>query len=120
MIENRALMNLVSIAIVVLLNAGCLWVAQFLIRGIQLKQFGTYVVAGLILAIVNFLIKPLLVLLTLPITVITLGLFIFVINALLLMLVAKIVPGFYIDRFTSALLAAIVIAICNFLITYFA
>lgn len=59
------------------------------------------------------ILKPLLILLTLPINILTLGLFTFVINAILIMLMSNIVPGFVVDSFGSALLAAIVLALVN-------
>jgi putative membrane protein len=71
------------------------------------------VIAAVVLGALNLFIRPLLILLTLPITIVTLGLFSFVINALLIWFTASVVPGFIVPSFTSALLFALVLTIIN-------
>jgi putative membrane protein len=83
-----------------------------------MKNFGTALVAALVLAFVNALIKPILILLTLPINLLTLGLFILVINALMFWLVSAIVKGFYISGFWPAFFAALVFSIFSLVLNY--
>jgi putative membrane protein len=99
------------------LNALVLLLVAHLIEGIRVSSFGTALIAALVLGLLNALVKPILFILTLPINVLTLGLFTFVINAFILWLAAAIVPGFAIDRFLTALLAAIVMALINMVIS---
>ncbi|WKZ29539.1 MAG: phage holin family protein [Patescibacteria group bacterium] len=91
------------------LNAAALLLVAYLVPGVHVAGFYTALMAALILGIVNALIRPLLILLTLPITIVTLGLFTFVINALLLWFVSTVVKGFAIDGFVPALLGALVL-----------
>ena len=84
----------------------------------QLRGLGATLVAAAILGIVNAIIRPLLVLLTLPLNILTLGLFTFVINALMLLLTSAVVPGFVIRGFGSAILGAIVLSIISFVLTH--
>lgn len=88
-----------------------LWVATLLIGGLHIADPTTLILAALLLGICNAFVKPILFVLTLPITVLTLGLFLLVINAAVLALVAWILPGFTIAGFGAALLGAIVISI---------
>ncbi|HJS53292.1 MAG TPA: phage holin family protein [Chitinophagaceae bacterium] len=82
-----------------------------LLKGIHVTDFWTALVFAIVLAILNMFIRPLLVLLTFPVTFITLGLFLFVINALVVLLASKIVDGFSIDNFWWALLFSIILSI---------
>ncbi len=91
-----------------LLNTLALMVVAYLVPGFNIASFWTALVAAAILGIVNLLIRPILLLLTLPVNILTLGLFTFVINALMLLLVANIVQGFSINSFGTALFAAII------------
>jgi putative membrane protein len=77
------------------------------------SDLGTALIAALILGLVNTLVKPVLVLLTLPVTLVTMGLFILVINAFLFWLVAHVVEGFHVASFGSAFLAAIVYSVIS-------
>lgn len=94
-----------------------LWIVAKIVPGIQVEGCLSAVLAGLVLGVINALLKPLLVLLTLPITILTLGLFLLVVNALLLWLAAAIVPGFRVRSFGSALLGALVLSIISFGLT---
>ncbi len=87
-----------------------LWIATELIDGFAIASPGTLVLAALLLGVCNALVRPVLVLLTLPITVLTLGLFLLVVNAAVLGLVAVLLPGFAIAGFIPALLGGIVIS----------
>lgn len=82
----------------------------WLIPGIEVDGFKSALLVVVIMALINIFIKPLLVLITLPINLLTLGLFIFVINALLLLLLGRIAPGFEVDGFLSAFLGSVVIS----------
>jgi putative membrane protein len=97
-------------------NAVAVFLAANLVPGIHVSTPGTALLAGLILGFVNALIKPVLFVLTLPFTILTLGLFIFVVNAVCLALVAWLVPGFTISGFGAALLGAIVISAVSWLL----
>ena len=101
----------------ILLNALVIFAVSHMIRGVAIKGYGTAVVVSVVLGFLNILVRPLLILLTLPITVLTLGLFIFVLNALLLWFVSSIVPGFEIQTFSAALLSAFLISIGSVLVS---
>ena len=97
-----------KLLVVWLINALALLALPYVVPSVQVGSFATALVAALLLGLVNTLIRPLLVLLTLPVTIITLGLFIFVINGLLFWLVASFIKGFGVAGFWSAVLGAIV------------
>ena len=96
-----------------LINALSLLAVAYLLPSVRVESFVVAMVAALVLGLVNTLIRPLLVLLTLPATVLTLGLFIFVINGLLFWFVASFVKGFSVAGFWSAVLGAIVYALIS-------
>src|SRR3989344_434884 len=87
-----------------------------LVPGFQLENFTTALFAALIFGLINAILKPILLLLTLPINLLTLGLFSFVINALLLLLAARLTPGFMVDGFGTALIASILITVISTLL----
>ncbi|MBF0497814.1 MAG: phage holin family protein [Deltaproteobacteria bacterium] len=84
--------------------------ASFLIPGIYIADFPSALVAAAILGILNAFIRPVLFLLTLPLTVLTLGLFALVLNGLMLQLVSTLVKGFYVSNFLSAILGSLIIS----------
>lgn len=88
----------------------------WLIPGIQITGFKAALLASLVIGIVNVLVRPIFVIITIPITILTLGLFIFIINALLFLLVARLVPGFEVDGFLSAFLGSILLSIISIFI----
>ena len=96
-----------------------LWLASELVPGIAVRGVGTVLGAALLLGIFNAVVRPLLVILTLPITVVTLGLFLLVINAAMLGLVAWMFDDFTIAGFGSALLGAMVVSVTGWLASYF-
>jgi putative membrane protein len=102
-----------------LISALGLWLASEIVSGLHVAGPGTLIVAALLLGVVNALVRPLLILLTLPITVITLGLFLLVINAAMLGLVALFLPGFTITGFLPALLGSLVVSLTAWVASYF-
>lgn len=90
-------------------------IVAFLLPGVRVKSLGSLLLAALILGLVNALIRPILWLLTLPLTVLTFGLFALVINALMIWFTAAVVKGFDVDGFGSALLAALLMALLGLL-----
>ena len=101
----------------VILNGVAVFLAAQLIPGIGVSGFGAALVAGLVLGLINAVIRPVLILLTLPATLLSLGLFIFVVNAVCLGLAAWLVPGFTISGFWAALFGAIVISVISWLLS---
>ncbi len=91
-----------------------LWVASYLFRGVTFNSVETLIISGLLLGLVNAIIKPLIVILTLPITVLTLGLFIIAINTGILFLVQWLVPGFRIADLGTGVLLALFISVFSF------
>jgi len=98
------------------LNILVLWVASELFSSIQFSSTSTLLVSGLLFGVAHAVLKPILVVLTLPVTVLTLGLFLLVINALILLLVAWVVPGFHVAGFWQAVLVALFISVFSFIL----
>lgn len=96
-----------------LLRTLAVMVTAYLLPGVTVSGFFAAFVTAVILGIVNTIIRPLLILLTLPVNILTLGLFTFVINAFLVLLVAAVVPGFKVRGFFSAVLFSLILAIIN-------
>jgi len=94
-----------------ILNTLAVAVAAYVLPGVFVESAVAALVVAILLGVVNVVVKPLLVLLTLPITVVTLGLFLFVINALMILLVDWLVPGFQVDGFWWALLFSLVVSL---------
>src|SRR5260370_14260001 len=92
-----------------LITALGLWLAATIVPGVQFKGWGALLAAALVLGIVNAVIRPVILILTLPLTVLTLGLFILVVNGISLYLVAWLVPGFSLSGLGAAILGAIVV-----------
>lgn len=96
------------------INAGVLLLLPYLIPAVQVKSFGTALLVALVLGLLNAIVRPILVVLTLPITVLTLGLFIFLINGLMFWLVARMFDGFEVAGFWWAVLAAVVYSLISY------
>jgi len=96
-----------------LIGAFGLWLAHTLVSGIAIDGTFALFLAAFLLGIVNAIVRPVFVLLTLPLTLVTLGLFLLVVNGLMLELVSFLVPGFHIAGFGSALLGAIVVSLVS-------
>ncbi|GGJ38602.1 phage holin family protein [Neoroseomonas lacus] len=94
-------------------TAVALWVAVAIVPGISAQDTGTLVLAAIVLGVINATVRPLAVLLSIPITIITFGLFLLVVNAGMLALVAWLVPAFNVAGFGSALLGSIVVSIVS-------
>lgn len=107
---KRLLVHLIVSALLLLL------VSEF-VKGIHFNGFGSALLAALVLGVVNFLVRPILILITLPVTILTLGLFLIVINALMLMLTSALVPGFMVADFVSALVAAVLLGLLNLVVS---
>ena len=99
-----------------LLNGIAIVVAAWFVPGVTLSGPVPAIIAGAILGFVNALVKPVLIILTLPFTLITLGLFLFVVNAICLALTAAVVPGFGIDGFVSAFLGALLVTVVSWVL----
>ncbi|MDB5961065.1 MAG: hypothetical protein JWP59_2359 [Massilia sp.] len=96
-----------------IINAVALMALPYLMHSVTVTNIGTALIAALVLGLVNTLIRPVLVILTLPVTFLSLGLFILVINALLFWGVAHLVDGFHVAGFWSAFLAAILYSVIS-------
>ena len=96
-----------------LINSAALFAIPQLLSSVQIDSFTTALLASLVLGLVNTLIRPVLVLLTLPVTFLTLGLFIFVINGLMFWAVADIIKGFQVDNFGAAVLGAMIYSVLS-------
>ena len=96
-----------------LLNTVALFVVAYLVPGFHYRDFMTLAIAALVLGLLNAIVRPILFVLTLPLTIVTLGLFLLVLNAIMLEITAAIVPGLVIDGFGYALLGAIVLAVVS-------
>jgi putative membrane protein len=90
-----------------------LWLATYFIRGLTFRDGETILIAGLVLGLVNAVLRPVLVVLTLPITLLSLGLFLLVINAAMVALVAHLLPGMHVAGFWSALGTALVVSVVS-------
>lgn len=101
------------------ITAASLWVCSQVFRGIRFADTSSLVVSALLLGLANALVKPLLILLTLPLTLVTFGLFLLVINALMLLLVSGLVKGFSVSGFWTAFFASIFLSVLSFLIGAF-
>jgi putative membrane protein len=94
-----------------------LWVTSYIFSGLRFADGGSLLIAALLLGFANAIVKPLLILLTLPLTVLTLGLFLLVVNALVLMLVSAVVSGFTISSFWTAFFASIFISLFSLFVS---
>ena len=91
-----------------LLSAGALLVVAYIYGGVSVSGFGAAMIAALIIGLLNMLVRPVLVLLTIPITLITLGLFLFVINALMFWSASGLLSGFHVNGFWAALIGSLI------------
>jgi putative membrane protein len=111
--------NLIPFGLHWAITALSLWVASHLFKGIRFNGTGALVVSALLLGLANAVVRPLLVVLTFPLTLFTFGLFLLVINALMLLLVARLVNGFQLDGFWTALWANLFIALLSLVLGAF-
>jgi putative membrane protein len=99
-----------------LLLAGALLLVADLYPGVSVDGFGSALFAAFLIGLFNTLVRPLLVLLTLPVTLLTLGLFLFVINALMFWAAASLLDGFNVSGFTAALIGSLIYSLCGMVI----
>jgi putative membrane protein len=102
-----------------LLNAVALWLTSEIISGIHVEGIAPLFFAAIVLGIFNAVLRPLLIIVTLPVNLLTLGLFTFIINGVMLYLTASVVRGFTIDGFGSAVVGALVLSIVSFVLNLF-
>lgn len=107
---------MIDFAIHILVNSVLLFMVGRLVDGIEVRDGKAAIFGALVLGLANTLVRPLIVLLTLPITFLTLGLFILVINALMLMLAAAFVDGFEVEDFSAAVWGSLAFAVMNLLV----
>ena len=108
---------MIRLALVWLINALALIAVAYLMPSIAVSSFGTALVAALVLGLVNAVVRPVLVLLTLPVTILTLGLFIFVLNGLLFWMVASWLEGFHVAGFWAGVFGAILFSLVSWLLS---
>ncbi len=96
-----------------------LWLASQIVPGVEIRSTGTLIAAALLLGVVNAFVRPILVILTFPITLLTLGLFLLVINGLMIELVSHFLTGFVVDGLWPAILTAVVVAVTSWLMSGF-
>lgn len=99
-----------------LLNAAALLGVAYLYQGVQVRSFGAALIAAFVIGLLNMVLRPVLVVLTLPVTVVTLGLFLFVINALMFWVAASVLDGFQVRSFGAALLGSLIYSVFGLLI----
>ncbi|UKJ07758.1 phage holin family protein [Solitalea lacus] len=100
-------MNLI---VQLIISAAVAFGLSYILPGVHIDSFGTAILLALVLGILNAIVKPILVFLTFPITILTLGLFLFVINALIIIWVDKLIEGFTVDGFWWALLFSLLLS----------
>ena len=99
-----------------LLSAAALLAVDYLYDGVVLSSFSAALIAAFVIGLFNMLLRPVLVVLTLPVTVLTLGLFLFVINALMFWAAASVLDGFYVSGFGAALLGSLIYSVFGIVI----
>ncbi len=102
-----------------LITALGLWAATRIVPGVQINGWGNLLVAALLLGIVNAVIRPVILILTLPLTVLTLGLFILVVNGISLSVVAWLMPGFTLSGLGSAILGSVIVGLTSWFASTF-
>ena len=99
-----------------LLSAAALLLVAYLYSGVQVSSFTAAMVAAFVIGLFNIVLRPILVVLTLPVTLVTLGLFLFVINALMFWAAANVLDGFSVAGFTAALIGSLIYSVCGIVI----
>jgi len=102
-----------QLIIKLLINSFAVFVTAYLLQGVHLESFLTAVIVAVVLGITNTVLKPILVIITLPINIITLGLFNFILNGLMILLVSVLVPGFSVKSIWWAILFSLVLSLVN-------
>ena len=99
-----------------LITTAAILISAYLLPGVSVRSLGAAFVTALVLGLINAIIRPILLILTFPLTILTLGLFIFVLNALLVLLTSAIVPGFHVQSFGWALIFSLVFSVVSFVL----
>ncbi|WP_298930604.1 phage holin family protein [uncultured Ramlibacter sp.] len=99
-----------------LLSAAALLLVAYIYSGVEVTSFGSAMIAALIIGLLNMVLRPVLVVLTLPVTVLTLGLFLFIINALMFWAAASVLDGFHVRGFGAALLGSLIYSLIGLVI----
>jgi len=102
-----------------LISTASIMLASYLVDGIRVSGFFSALLAAVALGILNAVLRPVLIILTLPLTILTMGLFIFFINALMLVMASVIIPGFDVQGFWPALFGSLIISIINWILSMF-
>lgn len=113
LLQESGILMWMGMLINLLVSGIAVFVSAYVLPGVHVDSFVTAIVVAVFLGIVNMILKPIILLLTLPINLLTLGLFTFVINAVLVLLVANFVPGFSVLSFWWALVFSLVLSIVN-------
>ena len=113
---SRAILRCMKMIVRWLLLAAALLLVANLYPGVVVKSFGSALIAAFVLGLFNALLRPILVLLTLPVTLVTLGLFLFVINALMFYFAAGVLDGFSVTGFGAALIGSLIYSLCGVVI----
>jgi putative membrane protein len=100
-----------------LISAASLLAIGYLVPGIEVKGFFSALIAALVLGVLNAVVRPILIVLTLPLTILTLGIFLLVINGLMLLLASALLPGFTVHGFWAALFGALVLSLIGWLVS---
>jgi putative membrane protein len=98
-----------------LITAFGLWIADLLLAGVRFDGAGALFLAAFLLGLANAFLRPIIIFLTLPITLVSLGLFLFVINGAMLLLVARLMDSFHIDRLGTAIVASIIVGLTSWI-----
>lgn len=97
----------------ILVTSGLVLLISHFMTSVDVANFKTALIVAIVLGLLNIFIKPILVLLTLPVTIVTLGLFLFVINAFIILLCSRLVDGFRVNSFWTALIFSIILSVCQ-------
>jgi putative membrane protein len=100
----------------ILITAVAAYVAAYLLPGVHIDDFKTMIIVALVLALLNTFIKPVLIILTIPVSIVTLGLFLLIINALMVKWTATLVDGFTVDNWWTALLFSLIVTVVNYIL----
>jgi putative membrane protein len=101
-----------------IVNAAAVFITAYLLKGVTVKNFFTAIITALLIGVVNAVLKPIFIFLTIPVTIITLGLFLLVIDALMILLVDKALAGFKVKNFWWALIFSVVLSLVNSLLVW--
>lgn len=100
----------------ILLSAISVIIASYILRGVHVDGFLTAIIIALVISILNFFIRPILVVLTIPITIVTFGLFLLVVNAIIVLLAEVLITGFVVDGLGWAILFSLIVSFVNYLL----